>query len=358
MANQLRRLRWALPLVVAAVTCGAMARYLLLHQEEWRGISIERPALLAVCGTACLVALLVPGPIFQLMTSRVGAAVGLKESIGLAVMTSAINTFVPLQGGVAARAVYLKKRHGLELSRFAATFLGYNILRLCAASTLACAAGLWLLWHPSVGAGSAPSTLANRGTAGLGGLVAISAAMAAAAFATGFIRPAWFRRLRGGVAKWRVGQRSLERIAWLRPLFALHAGWFELMRCPTFLRKVFALVVLQIMAEVVMVWAAWNAVGAMLSPVASLLVASSGILTGLTGLTPGGIGLVDLVAVAVGATLSIDPAHGIAANVVARGVGLAVLGAIAPPSFHWLVSRHTQPGERAQLPGQGDIPMP
>jgi uncharacterized membrane protein YbhN (UPF0104 family) len=358
MAKLLRRLRQALPLAVAAVACAAMARYLLLYQEQWRGISIERPALLAVCGAACLVALLVPGPIFKLMTSRVGVAVGLRESIGLAVMTSAINAFVPLQGGVAARAVYLKKWHGLELSRFAATFLGYNILRLCAASSLACAAGLWLMWQPASGDGSAAAA-ASRETAGLQWLVAISAAMAAAAFGTCFIRPAWFRTFCGrGVTEWPVGQRSLERIAWLRPIFMLHAGWLELIRCPAFLLKVFALVVLQIMAEVVMVWAAWNAVGAMLSPVASLLVASFGILTGLTGLTPGGIGLVDLVSVAVGATVAIDPARGIAANVAARGVGLAVLGVIAPLAFARLVRRQKEPGNLSKLTGHGDISVP
>ena len=273
-ANLLRCLRRFLPLFVAAVTCGAMARYLLLHQEEWRSVTIERPVLLAACCAATLAAILVPGPIFQLMTSRVGVVVGLGESTWLAVITSVINMFVPLQGGAAARALYLKKRHGLEVSRFAATFLGYNILRLFAASSLACAAGLWLLWQP---------LLSGSATVGLQWLVAISAAVAAATFGTCFINPFWFRRLwEAGAGKKEVGQRSLGRVAWLRPVFTLHAGWLELIRCPAFLLEVFALVVLQIMAEVVMVWAAWNSVGAMLSPVASLLVASFGILVGLT----------------------------------------------------------------------------
>jgi len=350
MPKLLRCLRRSLPLVVAVVACGAMARYLLLHRQEWQGVSIERPALLAVCGAACLAALIVPGPIFQLMTSRVGAAVGLGESIGLAVMTSVINTFVPLQGGAAARALYLQKRHGLKLSRFAATFLGYSILRLSAASFIACAAGLWLLRQP-----------AASGTAlvGLQWLVVLSAVMAAATCGTCFVQPAWFRRFWEAVAgKKSAGMWRLDRVAWLRPLFTLHTGWLELIRDPAFLLKVFALVVVQILAEVVMVWAAWNAVGAKLSPVASLLVASSGILTGLTGLTPGGIGLVDIVSVAVGATVAIDPARGIAANMVGRGVGLAVLGVIAPLAFAGLMRWRTVPGELPQLPRQGDIPVP
>lgn len=323
-------LRRALPLALALAACAAMGWYLLRRQEQWQGISIARPDLVAVCGAACLVALLVPGRIFQLMTRRVGAAVGLRESTCLAVMTTAINTFIPLHAGVAARAVYLKKRHGLELSQFAATFLGYNILRLCAAASLACIAGLWLLWHRAGDPGLETAKAASRATLGLQGLVMVSAAMAAVAFGTYFVRPAWL----GGFAP-----AGIAQISWLRPLFRLHEGWIELVRSPAFLVHVLGLVVLQMLAEVVMVWAAWNTVGARLSPVAALLVASFGVLTGLTGLTPGGLGLVEVVSAAVGATVAVDPAHGIAAGLLARGVGLAILGVTAPPAFLWLARR-------------------
>lgn len=330
MATLKSPLRLALPLALTLAACAALAWYLLCHRNQWQGISIERPALTAVCGAACLVALLIAGRIFQLMTRRVGAAVGLGESTCLAVMTTTINTFVPLHAGVAARAVYLKKRHGLELSRFAATFLGYNILRLCAAASLACFAGLWLLCHRSGDPGFETSEAASRATLGLQGLVAASAAMAAVTFGTCFVRPAWL----GCFAP-----ASLAQVSWLRPLFRLHEGWIELVRSPAFLVNVLGLVVLQVLAEVVIVWAAWNAVGARLSPVAALLVASFGILTGLTGLTPGGLGLVEVVAVAVGATVAVDPAHGITAGLLARGVGLAILGVTAPPAFLWLARR-------------------
>lgn len=323
-------LRRALPFALALAACAVMGWYLLRHREQWQGMLIESPELVAFCGAACVVALLVPGRIFQLMTRQVGAAVGLGESTCLAVMTTAINTFVPLHAGVAARAVYLKKRHGLELSRFAATFLGYNILRLCAAASLACIAGLWLLWHRAGDPGLETAEAVNRATLGLQGLVVVSAALAAVAFGTCFVRPAWL----GG-----VGFRGFARVSWLRPLFRLHEGWVELIRSPAFLVNVLGLVVLQVLAEVVMVWAAWNAVGARLSPVAALLVAAFGILTALTGLTPGGLGLVEVVSVAVGATVAVDPTHGIAAGLIARGVGLAILGVTAPLAFLWLARR-------------------
>lgn len=245
-------LRHAILLGVAGLTCALMGWYLVQHQEQWRGVAIERPRLVGVCAAACFASLLVAGPIFQLMTRQVGTDVGLVESTNLAIMTSAINTFVPLHGGLVARGVYLKKRHGLELSKFAATFIGYSILRLCVAATLACAAGAWLLARQTGGVGLASMAHGDRSTIGLQGLVAVAGAMAAAAFGACLVRPSWFQRL---------GFDSRHLPGWLRPLMTLHAGWQELVKCPAFMVKVLGLVALQIAAEVVMVWAAWNAVG-------------------------------------------------------------------------------------------------
>jgi len=344
MADHNRLLRRALPVLVAVAACAGLAGYLLTHRQQWQGLSVQRPALVAVCGTACLVVLLVPGPIFQLLTSRVGVATGLVESTCLAILTSAINMVVPLHGGVAARGVYLKKRYGLELSRFAATFLGYNILRLCAAAALACGAGLWLLWQQASGPDGGQAAAGRGRPVGLLALVAVSAAMAAAALATCFVSPAWLERVGMRAHATRgLGRDGLTRIPWLRPIVTLHAGWVELTRSPAFLFYVLGLVVLQVLAEVVMVWAAWNAVGATVSPVAASLVASFGILTALTGLTPGGLGLVELVAVGVGTTVAVSPAHGVAAGLLARGVCLAILGVTAPPAFLWLARRSTAP---------------
>jgi uncharacterized membrane protein YbhN (UPF0104 family) len=147
------------------------------------------------------------------------------------------------------------------------------------------------------------------------------------------VRPVWFRWL---------GIGALEQHRLLRPLVRFQAGWHELMRCPRFLLKVLALVMLQIVAELIVVWAAWGAVGVPLSAAAVVLVTSFGILTALTGLTPGGLGLVELVSVAVGATVAVEPTHGIAAGLVARGVSLALLAAATPVALAGLAACRRQ----------------
>lgn len=339
--------RLALPLGLSLAACGLLGWYLLRHQDQWQTVALASPWLLGVCAAASLAALLAPGPIFWVMTSRVGRNVGLAESTWLAVMTSAINSVVPLHAGAAARAVYLKRRHDLDLSAFAATFLGYNILRLLAASSAACAAAGLLLRQ---GAGVDPLSSGAPTTAGLSqpalsstgleGLVTIAGGLALAAIGACLVRPAWFQWL---------GLGALEQHRLLRPLVRFQAGWHELMRCPQFLLKVLALVVLQIVAELIVVWAAWGAVGVPLSAAAVVLVTSFGILTALTGLTPGGLGLVELVSVAVGAAVAVEPTHGIAAGLVARGVSLAVLAAATPVALAGLAACRLQsPGRTAE----------
>ncbi len=339
--NRLRLLgRLALPMGLSVAACGLLGWYLLQHPDQWKTVSLASPGMIGACAVAALAALLAPGPIFWVMTNRVGRNVGLAESTWLAVMTTAINAVVPLHAGAAARAVYLKRRHDLDLSAFAATFIGYNILRLFAAAAAACTAGGWLL----LSRGDTEPALASLNaaapaTTGLKGLVVIAGALALAAIGACLVRPAWLGRL---------GLGALEQHRLLKPLFRFQAGWHELMRCPRFLLKVLTLVMLQIAAELVMVWAAWAAVGVPLSAAAVVLVTSFGILTGLTGLTPGGLGLVELVSVAVGAAVAVEPTHGIAAGLLARGVSLAVLAAATPIALAGMMACRRRQAHRAQ----------
>jgi len=134
----------------------------------------------------------------------------------------------------------------------------------------------------------------------------IASALAMVATGACLVRPAW------------VGSFGLARLAGnrlLQPPIRFQAGWHELMRYLRFLLKVLALVLVQNAAELVLVWAAWGAVGVPLSAAAVVLVTSFGILTALTGLTPRGLGIVELVSVAVGTAVAVDPTHGIAAGV-------------------------------------------
>jgi len=296
--------RMAFPILISVVSCALLAIYASRHREEWKSVTVSSPWLLVTCGIGLIASLVTAGPIFSITTARVGRKVGVVESTCLAVLGTAINAVVPLHGGAAARGLYLKRRHGLDLTDFAATFLGYNILRLLIAAIAAFAACLWLLLFSEVTSN------------GLTACLVISACCSAGALVLCLFRPEWLSRV------------SPARFHGLIEQF--HKGWTELMRGSKFFAITLALVMLQILFECVVFWAAWGAIGLSLSPPAVVLVTCLGILTALTGLTPNGLGLVELVSVAVGTVVAIEPTHGIAAGLLIRSLLMGTLVVASP----------------------------
>lgn len=304
--------RLAFSILISVGCCGLLAAYAFRHREEWISITVSSPRLLVFCGVALIASLVTAGPIFSITTTRVGRPVGVLESTCLAVLGTAINAIVPLHGGAAARGLYLKRWHKLDLTDFAATFLGYNILRLLIAAVAALLACVWLMLF---------------GTASNNGLMAclvISACCSVGALALCLFRPEWLSKI------------SPTRFHGLINQF--HDGWTELMRGSGFFFATLGLVALQILFECLVCWTAWGAIGLSLPVSAVVLVTCLGILTALTGLTPNGLGLVEIVSVAVGTVVAIDPAYGIAAGLLIRSLLMALL-CLASPICLWILYR-------------------
>jgi uncharacterized protein (TIRG00374 family) len=302
-----------LPAVGCLAACAAFVAWGFANGQYRGDVSLASLPMLGGCVVASFVAVIAAGAIFQATTAKVGHDVGLIESTALAVVSTAISLVMPFHGGTAVRALYLKRRHGLDLSTFAATFIGYNVLRLIVASTAVLVAATYLAASGRLG-----------DTDSLRNLAVLAAAIAAGATAACFLRPSWISR---------AITPYYERLAATRvggAVIRIHDGWEELNRCPWFLAKLFGLVLAQLTAEVATVWTAWAAVGTALPPAAAVLVTACGALAALTGLTPGGLGLVELVTTAVGTTVAVDPVHGMAASVLARLVSVVVLGVVMP----------------------------
>jgi uncharacterized membrane protein YbhN (UPF0104 family) len=314
-----RVLRGGLSLLMTTGCCAVLGVYLYAHRESLSTVSVHSPSQLTVCIAALTGSLLTAGPIFSITTTRVGSHVGVVESTCLAVLGTALNAIVPLHGGAAARGLYLKRFHNLDLTDFAATFLGYNILRLLVAAIAALCACLWLV------------LLGQSNSSGLTACLLISACCSLGALALCLFRPEWLSKI------------SPIRFHGLIKQF--HNGWTELMRGSGFFIATLALVALQITFECMACWAAWGAIGLSLPVSAVVLVTCLGILTALTGLTPNGLGLVELVSVAVGTVVAVEPTHGIAAGLLIRTLlmGILLVGSPVCLLLIYLIRRSTPP---------------
>ena len=69
-----------------------------------------------------------------------------KEWFGLGIITNFYNFITPFRGGMAARAVYLKKKHGFAIIHFLATLSAIYIIIFFVGS-LAGLISMLLIWH-------------------------------------------------------------------------------------------------------------------------------------------------------------------------------------------------------------------
>lgn len=108
----------ALPMIVLIV-CG-MFWYLASNPGL---LALLRDAdLSVVCGLVALrmLLLVINGLFLRAFASKFRVHLVFKEWFGLSAMTSLGNYITPLSGGLVARAVYLRQRHGLSYAQFAA----------------------------------------------------------------------------------------------------------------------------------------------------------------------------------------------------------------------------------------------
>lgn len=152
--------------VVLGATLVAFVVYFRNHPEVRHQLSHTSPLLLAVLLCLYLGATATVGLVLKATLVLCRVTLPTRESILVTMYSAIINFFGPLQSGPAFRAVYLKKRHGVELKKYTLATLGYYaffgsfsvvllvssllhwwLLPLCLVLGLA----LWLLYRGNIG---------------------------------------------------------------------------------------------------------------------------------------------------------------------------------------------------------------
>jgi len=279
--------------------------YIWLHRGEAAAIMLVSPLALVVCACALIGCMVAVGPLFYLMINGLNRCVSLRECIWLSILTTAVNTLVPFQGGAGVRAVYLKRRYGFDYSSFLATLYGYQVLRVLVCALCGAVAVLWLV----LGEGRTGLAPILTGT-----LLCLAVSLVACALPR---LPA-------------TGRWLMDRLA------AFTQGWHTLRAQPKVLALMVGLVALQLAAEVLTFWTACAALGLRLAIPEVVAVGTLSILVTVLGLTPSGLGLFEAMAAFVSSAMSINPVHSVMAALVARFVLLALLLILTPVAVYSL----------------------
>ena len=108
-------------LLVIAILFGY---YISQHISDFKALRLVNPIFIVILGVITLLSSTFNGMITDKLVSAFGIKLKFKEWFGLSVVTTFYNIITPFRGGMAARAVYLKKKHNFPYTDFLASLAG------------------------------------------------------------------------------------------------------------------------------------------------------------------------------------------------------------------------------------------
>jgi uncharacterized membrane protein YbhN (UPF0104 family) len=222
------------------------------------------------------------------------------ETFGLAAVTRLGNQIAPGKLGLAIRASYLKRKYSFPLSKFASALGAAHILMYLFSSLL-----------------------------GLGALLMVARSDAGVETAT-------FVLLLGGMCIFLLGlllfspQIKEGSNFFTRHLSRVINGWFFIRRDGHILRLASGWALAHVLSMALVIFAAFNALGADIGVLQALFITSLVILTGLIGITPAGLGINEGLIVVAATVLGLPVSVALAAALLRRVVAFVVLVVVTP----------------------------
>lgn len=159
-----KRLKQLLAVIILILTIVVFINYIRNHPETLRQLTAVPLSTLVLLAALYSIFFGTLAWIQRATLSLCDIKLARRESLLLVMYSSIINFFGPLQSGPAFRAVYLKKKHGLNLKNYTlATVLQYLFYALFSALfILTYFIGLWALIGIIIAIASAPLLLKNQ----------------------------------------------------------------------------------------------------------------------------------------------------------------------------------------------------
>ncbi len=117
--------------LILAVIVAFFVWYILRHISDFKGLAIVGLSniwLVLLVALIVLITFYLNGFLLDTLMRPFGFKLGFRESFGLAIITNFYNTITPFRGGMAARAVYLKKKYKFPYINFLATLSAIYII--------------------------------------------------------------------------------------------------------------------------------------------------------------------------------------------------------------------------------------
>ena len=302
-------MRRVLSLLLLAVFLGWAAWFVATHREEFLPITQVGLLDLAQLALAFLVIVACNGYFVGVVTNAFDIRLGTREALSLSAAGSFTNFFLPFRGGAGLRALYLSRVHRFPLTGFVST-LGVMYL-------------MYIVVNGAIAVLGMATSVTGRGLEHVP-LTAFFLLLMLAGTSLLVIR---FPSV--GAA----GRFPLKQID------ALLAAVRQMRSRPRLMLKLWLLVIVLTAASVWQCAVAFDAVSVPLSRGGLLVYAASKNLATLISLTPGALGIVELISVFLGRVLDYGTADALLVQGLLRAVTIGMLLAVGPASFWYLKRR-------------------
>jgi len=296
-----------LSIAILLIIIAFAAYYVNDNIHDFSDIKLVNPWFIAPVVLLLLAGLYIQGLQNKNLLTPFGVNLRSGEEFSLAIVTRFYNLITPFRGGMAARAVYLKKKHKFPYTNFMATLAASYVLIFLVASTLGII-----------------STILIYYTTGIFSWILF------VVFDVVFI---------GMIGIMVVSPKFAEpENKWLRRFVTVINGWHLIKHNKRVIAVTILITFVQIMLGSVMLWLQFRVFGISVGFVPCLFLSSIGNLSILVGITPGNLGIGEAITVFSALTIGITPAQSLSAALLGRAVSLVVLF-ILGPIFSYVLMR-------------------
>lgn len=276
--------------------------------QDFKDLSIENPLLIIPIVVVLLLSFYNLGQQNKELLKPFNVLLGYGEAFSLAVVTRFYNLITPFRGGMAARAVYLKKKHNFAYVHFLATLSAIYVLVFLVASFLGILSALAIYYQTGVLSWIILSIFL---AVFLGMLFVI------------FVSPKFEER----------------KNKWLNRIVKVVNGWHLIKGNKRVVMITLGITFVQILLSTLMLWLQFRVFGIEVGLASCLFLSSIANLGILIGITPGNLGINEAVIVFSAMTIGITPAESLSVALLGRAVSLVVLF-ILGPIFSWVLMRN------------------
>ena len=349
------------------------------HRSDFAELTLVSPWLIIVLVLGTLVSYLAISYLNNVLMQSFGVYMKMGESFMLSVVTGFYNLITPFRGGMAVRAVYLKKRYSFAYVNFLASLSAVYVLTFLVASLLGIVSTVWIYYQTGMFSWIL-FVIFDVVFIGMVGIIFVSPK-----FKEYDINPPSSRsrsqvvdkihsrdtlahpdgknstnnynarnynanlKSRGrrdngngddnGNSNWKTGLRK-----WLNRFIKVINGWHLIKKNGRVILVTSFVTLVQILLGSLMLWFQFKVFGVDISFMAAIFLSAIGSLSILIGLTPGNLGVQEAITVFSAATIGISTTESLSAVLLGRAVGLVVLFVLGP-IFSYVLMRSKKKGD-------------